>query len=111
MPDVFGSGFTGKGNTHQTNYALVVGVGTLFPPQGLYLQQTPKTPRYWLWRQWMAHVRGPSQRIIDIGLGVSIGSKPMNDIGGIHRGAALVVTVKEKAYAILRPIRNLWSMP
>lgn len=100
MPDVFGSGFTGKGNTHQTNYALVVGVGTLFPPSGPLSPADAEDPTILVVETVDGSCSWTEPKDIDIGLGVSIGSKPMNDIGGIHRGAALVVTVKEKAYAI-----------
>lgn len=100
MPKVFASSFSGAGNFQQTNYALLVGAGTLFPPTGPLSPADAEDPTILVVETTDGMCSWTEPMDIDIGKGLSIGSKPMKDIGGIHKGATVVVTVKEEAYAI-----------
>jgi hypothetical protein len=100
MPGVFASGFSGAGSFHQTNYALLVGAGTLFPPTGPLSPADAEDPTILVVETTDGMCSWIEPMDIDVGKGLAIGSKPMKDIGGIHKGVTLVVTVKEEAYAI-----------
>lgn len=100
MPTVFASSFAGAGNYQQTNYALLVGPGTLFPPSGPMSPSDAEDPTILVVETTDGMCSWTEPGDIQIVKGLAIGSKPMKDIGGIHKGAAIVVTVKEEAYAI-----------
>jgi len=100
MPSVFSSRFTGAGNLQQTNYALLVGNGTLFPPTGPLSPADAEDPTILLVETTDGARSWTEPGDIDITLGLAIGGTSMKNIGGIHKGVAIVVTVKEKAYAI-----------
>jgi hypothetical protein len=108
MPNVFASSFAGAGNYQQTNYALLVGPGTLFPPTGPMAPADAEDPTILVVETTDGMCSWTEPRDIEIGRGLAIGSKPMKDIGGIHKGATIVVTVKEEAYAI--PATNSQSL-
>jgi len=80
----------------ETNYVLVTGAGTLFPPSGplspagidkptLLLVETQNN------NAWCA----PGD--IDIGRGFRVGNKPMVDVGGLHRDSFTAMTVDEES--------------
>ncbi|MCU0710623.1 MAG: DUF1559 domain-containing protein [Pirellula sp.] len=100
MPRVFASSFTGSGNVDQTNYSLLVGPGTLFPASGPLSPADAEDPTILVVETNDGMCSWSEPMDIDVGKGLSIGSKPMKHIGGIHKGVAIVVTVKEEAYAI-----------
>ena len=100
MPSVFASSFSGARNFQQTNYALLVGPGTLFPPTGPLSPADAEDPTILVVETTDGMYSWTEPVDIDVGKGLAIGSQSMKDIGGIHKGATIVVTVKEEAYAI-----------
>lgn len=100
MPREFASKFSGGAAFSQTNYALVIGAGTLFPPEGPMAPADAEDPTILLVETTSGICSWSEPMDIDASKGVAIGSKPMKEIGGIHKDVVLIVTVTEKAYAV-----------
>ncbi len=84
---------------HETNYVLITGAGTLFPPSGPLSPKNIDKPTILLVEtnnniQWSA----PGD--IDIGRSFKVGNKPMVDVGGLHKGSFTAMTVDEESLRI-----------
>ena len=84
---------------NETNYVLITGNGTLFPPSGPLSRKNIDKPTILLVEtnnniQWSA----PGD--IDIGRSFKVGNKPMVDVGGLHKGSFTAMTVDEESLRI-----------
>lgn len=94
MPKEFASPNTDAQAGLQTNYVLLTGPGTLFPPKGPLAPQNNDDPTLLLieTREGLGNWMEPGD--IDITRGVRPGSRPMQDVGGIHKDAFMSVSTK-----------------
>lgn len=84
---------------NETNYVLITGAGTLFPPSGPLSPKNIDKPTLLLVEtknntQWCA----PGD--IDLGRSFRVGNKPMVDVGGLHRSSFTAMTVDQEAFRI-----------
>ncbi len=100
MPPEFASpnSLDATGN-YETNYVLITGAGTLFPPAGPMSPKNIDQPTLLLVETknnttWCA----PGD--IDIGRSFKVGNKPMVDVGGLHRTSFTAMTVDEDSFRI-----------
>lgn len=86
-------------SSNETNYVLITGPGTLFPPSGPLSPKNIDKPTLLLVEtrnntQWCA----PGD--IDLGRSFRVGNKPMVDVGGLHKSSFSAMTVDEEAMRI-----------
>ena len=100
MPSEFASpNSPDASNNNETNYVLITGPGTLFPPSG------PLSPKN-LDNPTLLVVETKNNTIwcqpgdIDIGRRFRVGNKPMVDVGGLHNSSFTAVTVDEEGMRI-----------
>jgi len=84
---------------HETNYVLITGAGTLFPPAGPISRKNIDQPTLLLVETknstiWCA----PGD--IDIGRSFKVGNKPTVDVGGLHQTSFTAMTVDEESFRI-----------
>ena len=98
MPPEFASpnSMDAAGN-YETNYALITGAGTLFPPSGPMSPKNIDQPTLLLIETknnttWCA----PGD--IDVGRSFKVGNKPMVDVGGLHQTSFTAMTVDEQSF-------------
>lgn len=78
--------------TFETNYSLITGAGTLFPPGGS-LARSNLDKNTILLVETMNNTTWSQPGDIDIGRGIRVGNAAMVDIGGLHKGSFTAVTV------------------
>jgi len=86
-------------SNHETNYVLITGAGTLFPPAGPLAPKNIDRPTLLLVETknntiWCA----PGD--IDLGRSFRVGNKPMFDVGGLHKNSFTAMTVEEESMRI-----------
>lgn len=100
MPSEFASpNSPDAAGTYETNYVLITGPGTLFPPSGPLARTNSEkntilvveTNNLCAWSQ-------PGD--IDIGRGLRVGQKPLVDVGGLHQGSFTAVSVDEERFRL-----------
>lgn len=100
MPSEFASpSSTDAAVNWETNYVLITGAGTLFPPSG------PLSPKN-IDRPTLLLVETKNNTVwcapgdIDLGRSFRVGNKPMVDVGGLHKSSFTAMTVEEEAMRI-----------
>ncbi len=86
-------------SSNETNYVLITGPGTLFPPSGPLSPKNIDKPTLLLVEtknniQWCA----PGD--IDLGRSFRVGNRPMVDVGGLHKSSFSAMTVDEESMRI-----------
>lgn len=84
---------------HETNYVLITGPGTLFPSAGP-MGKTNIDSHTLLLVETKNNTVWSKPGDYDSSLGLKIGNKPMNEMGGLHRGSFTAVTVEEESMRI-----------
>jgi len=100
MPPVFASENSSDALANfESNYSLLVGAGTLFPPQGpLGKADAKDKPTILVVETRNSGVAWTQPVDIDISLyGLKVAQKPMQSIGGLHRDVVLAVDSDENA--------------
>lgn len=89
---------------HEANYVLLVGPNTIFPPVGpLSKAQVTDSPTILLVETKNNGTLWTQPGDIDTAAyGISIGTKPMQSIGGLHRDHVVVMDTDAKGYRIPR---------
>jgi hypothetical protein len=100
MPSEFGSKMTNAYSGKQTNYVLVTGPGTLFPPSGPLSRQNIDEPTILLVETVEGLGTWTEPVDLDTAKGAKMGIRPMKDMGGIHRDCVIIVTTKEQAFSV-----------
>lgn len=100
MPTEFASpNATDAVSSSQTNYVLITGAGTLFPPSGPMSPKNIDRPTLLL-----VETRNNSTWCepgdIDLGRSFKVGNKPMVDVGGLHKNSFTAMTVEEESLRI-----------
>ena len=90
-PDALGSS--------ETNYVLITGAGTLFPPAGS-LSNSNIDKHTILLVETNNNTFWSTPGDIDISLGLRVGNKAMKEIGGLHSGSFTAVTVDKESMRI-----------
>lgn len=83
----------------ETNYVLITGAGTLFPPSGS-LSNSNIDKRTILLVETNNSTVWSTPGDIDISLGLKVGNKAMKEIGGLHSGSFTAVTVDKESMRI-----------
>ena len=100
MPTEFASPNSADASTNfETNYVLVTGIGTLFPPTGPLSPKNIDRPTILLVEtrnntNWCA----PGD--IDLGRSFKVGTKPTVDVGGMHKTSFTAMTVEEESMRV-----------
>jgi hypothetical protein len=86
-------------SSHETNYVLITGAGTMFPPAGPISTKNIDRPTILLVETknntiWSA----PGD--IDMGRSFKVGNKPMVDVGGLHKNSFTAMTVEGESMRI-----------
>lgn len=100
MPEEFASPHSDAMAGFQTNYALIIGPGTLFPPAGPLSSKNIDDPTILLveTKHGLASWTEPGD--IDISQGVRPGNRPMKDLGGLYRDSFTAVSAQEEGLRI-----------
>jgi type II secretory pathway pseudopilin PulG len=100
MPSEFASSNSpDAAGIYETNYVLLTGPGTLFPPSGpLSRTQAEKNTILLVETNNMCSWTQPGD--INIGRGLRVGQKPMVDVGGLHQGSFTAITTDEDGLRI-----------
>ncbi|MEQ1828357.1 MAG: DUF1559 domain-containing protein [Pirellula sp.] len=83
----------------ETNYALITGAGTLFPPAGP-LSNSRIDKQTILVVETKNNTTWSKPGDIDIGRRLKVGNTPMTDLGGLHQGSFTAVTVDKESLRI-----------
>jgi hypothetical protein len=100
MPVEYASPSSDAISGHQTNYALIVGPGTLFPPEGPLSPRNIDDPTLLLveTKHGLASWSEPGD--IDVSQGARPGNRPMKDLGGLYRDSFTAVSTQEEGFRI-----------
>jgi hypothetical protein len=100
MPAEFASPSSDAAIGNQTNYVLITGSGTLFPPEGPLSPRNLDDPTLLLveTRHGMATWTEPGD--IDISRGLRPGTRPLQDLGGLFKDSFTAVSVSGEGFRI-----------
>lgn len=84
---------------NETNYVLITGAGTLFPPSGPLASKNIDKPTLLL-VETKNNTPWSAPGDIDLGRSFRVGNKPMVDVGGLHRSSFTAMTVDGEAFRI-----------
>ena len=86
-------------SNNETNYVLITGPGTLFPPSGPLSPKNLDKPTLLL-VETKNNTTWCQPGDIDIGRRFRVGNKPMVDVGGLHKSSFTAMTVDEEGMRI-----------
>lgn len=109
MPTSFASPNSNAKQGEETNYALLIGAGTIFPAAGpMSNNQVTDDPTILLVETMEGGYVWTEPRDIDVGLyGINIGNTPMQSIGGQHAEHVVVMDCKAKGMRLPKEIPKL----
>ena len=84
---------------YETNYVLITGQGTLFPPSGPISTKNIDKPTLLL-VETKNNVIWCAPGDIDLGRSFRVGNKPMVDVGGLHKDSFTAMTVEGESFRI-----------
>ena len=100
MPSEFASPNSPDAATnYETNYVLITGPGTLFPPSGPISTKNIDKPTLLL-VETKNNTIWCSPGDIDLSKSFRVGNKPMVDVGGLHRDSFTAMTVDGESFRI-----------
>lgn len=100
MPVEFASPSSDALSGHQTNYALIVGPGTLFPPTGPLSPNNIDDPTLLLVETMHGMATWTEPGDVDVSQGARPGNRPMKDFGGLYKESFTCVTAQEEGLRI-----------
>ncbi len=86
-------------SSFETNYVLITGAGTLFPPSGPLSPKNIDKPTLLL-VETKNSIQWCEPGDIDLGRSFRVGNRPMVDVGGLHKSSFSAMTVDEEGMRI-----------